>query len=286
MALLNVGTGYPYSTIQAAVNAAPSGGTVRANSNVGNTYPEAVLINNKRIRLVGGGNAPLAIAITGAGGGAAPTVQSAGTGGMILENFRLSNVGSTNANVVQCNVAEDWVSRCDISTPGKRCLLGQYGDNLMLHDSAQGVAPSCPSQVIMRHVSAVNMTTHGLQGNVNNGDFKACLAYNCNNQEFLNGFAQYCCWNFSGGPVAPGALSLARVLLAAFGFVNYGAGDYSLSLASQVYVPGVPILEVDIRGKRRLKSGPYPRIYAGPYDPWPAAPSWMSGGSSVRVITP
>ncbi len=286
MALLDVGTGFPYSTIQAAVNAAPSGGTVRANPNVGNVYPEAVLINNKRIRLVGGGDTPQAITISGAGGGAAPAIQSTGTGGMIVENFKVSNVGSGNANVIQCNVAEDWISRCEIFTAGKRALLGQYADNLLIRDSSIGLQPSCPGQVIMRHVTVVNMTASGLSGNTNNGDFKACLAYNCNNQGFLNSFAQYCCWNFSDDGTAAGALSLTRMQLADISFVNYAGGNFQLNPDSKCYVPGSAIIRTTLQGNRRMRTGPNTRIYAGCYDPWPVAPSWATGGSSVRVITP
>jgi hypothetical protein len=288
VALLDVGTGYAYSTLNAAITAAPSGGTVRGNSNVGNAYPEAVLINNKRIRLVGGGGAQ-SISITGAGAGAAPAVQVTGTGGVILENFKLTNVGSSNAYVVQCNVAEDWVSRCDISTTGKYCLYGQYADNLMLHDSLVGVTPSCPGQVIMRHCAAVNMVGgSGFNGNTNNGDFKACFTYNCNTLGFVNPFAQYCCWNFSSDATASvGALSRNNVPLADFGFINYGGGDYRLDPAvSKLWLPGIEIIRTDLSGKRRLRAGPYPRIYAGPNDPYPAAPVWITGTSSIRVITP
>lgn len=283
MAVLDVGTGFPYSTISAAVNAAPSGGTVRPNANGGNIYPEAVLINNKRIRLVGGLDAQ-GITISGAGAGAAPAVQVTGTGGVIIENFKLRNIGSTNTYVVQCNVAEDWVSRCDIVTAGKTCLYGQYGDNLMLHDSANGVAPSCPGQVIMRHCGAVNMTARGFIGNVNNGDCKACFTYNCVTQGFQNSFAQYCCWNFSSDGTAIGALSRQRVLLSDFAFVNYAGGDFRLLPTSNIWVPGLAIIRTDLSGKRRLRNGPDPRIYAGPNDPYPAAPSWLTGASSIRVI--
>ena len=285
MAVLDVGTGFSYSTVSAAVTAAPSGGTVRPNANAGNIYPEAVLINNKRIRLFGGLRAQ-GITISGAGAGAAPAVQVTGTGGVIIENFKVRNVGSASANVVQCNVAEDWVSRCDISTAGKICLVGQYGDNLMLHDSTTGVTPSCPGQVIMRHCGAVNMASRGFLGNTNNGDFKACFTYNCAVLGFANSFAQYCCWNFSSDGTAIGALSRQQVTLPEFAFVNYAGNDYRLLLASQIWVPGLAIIRTDLSGSRRLRLGPDPRIYAGPNDPYPAAPSWLTGASSVRVITP
>lgn len=287
MALLDVGTGYPYSTIQAAVNAAPSGGTVRANANGGNSYPEAILINNKRIRLHGGvGNQ--GIALPGAGGGASPTVQVTGTGGVMIENFAISNVGSANAYVVQMNVAEDWITRCKVTTAGKTCLYAQYVEECLLYGASRGLLPSCPGQVIARHVTCVNMSFAGLQGNTNNGDFKACLAYNCNTQPFLNGFAQYCAWNVAGDGypgVSPGALSQIMTL-ADIGFVNYAGGDFSLGPNSRAFVPGVDFRRIDLLGERRLRVGPNTRIYAGCYDPWPVAPSWATGGSSVRVITP
>jgi hypothetical protein len=287
VAVLDVGTGFSYSTLSAAVTDAPSGGTVRGNPNPGNVYNEAVLINNKRIRLFGGGDPGYpSITIAGAGGGAAPAVQVTGTGGVMLESWKLTNVGSANAYVVQCNVAEDWVTRCDISTAGKTCLYGQYGDNLMLHDAWYAVAPSCPGQVIMRYVAAVNMAAAGLQGNVNNGDFKACFAYNCNTQGFINSFPQYCSWNFSSDATAIGDMSRSNVSLADFAFVNYGGGDFRLLPTTKIWVPGIPILNYDLSGKRRLRAGPDPRIYAGPNNPYPFAPSWVTGGSSIRVITP
>ena len=46
-AYLKVGTGHPFATVQAAVNAAASGDTVGVDANPGNTYPEAITINNK-----------------------------------------------------------------------------------------------------------------------------------------------------------------------------------------------------------------------------------------------
>ena len=52
MALVEVGDGFLYSTISAAITAVASGGTVRANSNATNAYAESVAVT-KRIHLIG-----------------------------------------------------------------------------------------------------------------------------------------------------------------------------------------------------------------------------------------
>jgi len=285
MALLEVGTGYPYTTVQAAVNAAPSGGTVRCNATGGNVYAEAVLVNNKRIRLVGGVNDLQAITIAGAGAGAAPALQVTGSGGVCVENLSFSNVGSAATYVVELNVAEDWISRCRIDGGGaKRCLEGQFGDNTLLFNGLRGVMPSCPGQVILQHFTCVNMTQQGLQGNVNNLDAKGCLAYNCNNLGYVNRLAAFCCWNAGDDITPPGALSKTLVPLADISFINYGGGNFFLNPGSLVYVPGVDILPFDITGRRRLRAGLDDRIYAGCYDPYPAAPAYLTGASAIRVL--
>lgn len=286
MDLIEVGTGYSYSTLQAASNAALSGGTVRANANATNIYAEAVLINNKRIRLIGA-LPNQGIRIAGAGAGASPALQVTGTGGVCLENFLITNVGSTATYIVQFNVAEDWISRCKIDgNNAKYCLLAQYADNCLLQNGARAFVPSCPGQVILRHVTCVNFSYTGLYGNTNTGDFKGCLTYNCNNAGFLNGFAQYCCWNFGDDGTPPGALSKPRMSLADIAFANYAGGDFSLTLASKAWINGVAILPDDITGKRRLRSGPMNRIYGGCYEPFPVLPYWLSGASSLRTIVP
>jgi hypothetical protein len=285
---LEVGTGFPFSTVQNAVNSALSGSTVRVNAGgVGNNYPEAILINNKRIRLFGALNNPTTgpvIGLTGAGAGAAPALQVAGTGGVHLEGFRCSNVGSAAADVIRGLVAQDWFSRLVVDGGGSKiCLVGQYMDNLLLQNGTKGLVPSCLAQVIAQHVTVVNQSGWGLQGNAANGDFKGCLAYNCNGQAFLNALAQFCAWNFSDDPTAPGADSTPSMSLAAIAFINYAGGNFFLQPTSLAYALGVDFLPTDVRARRRMRSGPT-RIYGGCFDPYPIPAAFLSGASQIRGV--
>jgi hypothetical protein len=68
-------------------------------------------------------------------------------------------------------------------------------------------------------------------------------------------------------------------------FTNLGVGDVSLTDQSRAWFDGVPQLPVDFTGKRRRRfNNLTPRIYAGAYDPWPPAPSYVTGGPSVRKV--
>jgi hypothetical protein len=286
--LLEVGTSLPFSTVQNAINSASSGSTVRVNAGgILNNYAEALLVNNKRIRLLGALNNPLTgpvIGLVGAGGGAAPTLQVTGTGGVHLEGFRCSNVGSASPYVIQGLVAQDWFSRLIIDGGGaKTCLSGQYMENLLLQNGVKGLVPSCLAQVICQHVTVVNQTTWGLQANAANGDFKGCLAYNCNGQAFLNALAQFCAWNFSDDPTAPGADSTPGMTLAGIAFINYAGGNFFLQPTSLAYALGVDFLPVDVRARRRMRSGPT-RIYGGCFDPYPLPAAFLSGASQIRGV--
>jgi hypothetical protein len=286
--LLEVGDGKPYSTAQAAINAGIDGVSVRLNEVLatGNAYPEAILVNNKRVRLFGKlgavGAGPL-ISVTGAGGGASPALQVTGTGGVQVENLNFSNVGSAATYVVELNVAEDWITRCIIDGGGTaRCLQAQFGDTVLLKNGTHGNTPSCPGQVLLANFTCVNMTTWGIGGNAVSGTFQNCLAYNCNAQGFTNALFQYCCTNFSDDVTAPGPDSTSFMALADIGFVNYAGGDFRLLTTSLAYSPGIPPNRLDLLGNRRMRRGPNNRIYGGCYEPFPAAPVFLTGGSSIR----
>jgi len=285
MALLEVGVNYQYSTIQNAVNSAPDGGCVRVNPAVaGNIYNEAVTVNNKRVRLFGGVPSQ-GILIAGAGGGAAPALVVTGTGAVNLENFSFSNVGSAATYVVELNVAEDWITHCIIDGGGTaRCLQSQFGDHCLLQNGVRGNDPSCPGQVLFTHFTCVNMSAQGIAGNGVTGTYQACLTYNCNNLGFLNAGFQYCAWNAGDDVTVPGPDSLAGLSLAEIAFVNYAGGDFRLSIASKAFSFGVDPMQVQMGERLRLRSGPDNRIYAGCYDPFPAAPAWLTGSSQLRVM--
>ena len=174
--LLEVGDGKPYSTAQAAINAGLDGVSVRLNEVLatGNAYPEAILVNNKRVRLFGKlgavGAGPL-ISVTGAGGGASPALQVTGTGGVQCENLNFSNVGSAATYVVEGNVAEDWFSRLIIDGGGTaRCLQAQFADTCLLKNGVRGNDPSCPGQIMLFNFTCVNMSAQGLMSNLNLGE--------------------------------------------------------------------------------------------------------------------
>lgn len=287
MAYLKVGTGEAYATVQAAVNAAASGFTIGAGPTAGNTYAEAILINNKYVHLVGLVENQ-GILLAGAGGGAAPTVNVTGTGGVILENFTCSNVGSAHADVLTLNVFQHWVRRVRVNgTGGKVCFRAQFMENCMAYGGLDGFRPSCPGQNILKHVSVVDMTGLGIIANVLNGDLEACLVYNTALACITNALPAVCKWNFASDGSALGAEGRNYVSLADCSFINYGAGDIRLAADSALWVPGISPLAVDITGKRRLRNtARSPRIYAGAHDPYPAGPVWLSGASGIRVILP
>ena len=286
MALTEVGDGHLYSTLSVGITNTPDGGTVRANPVSGGTdYPEAVAVANKRIHLIGS-NPNQGISISGAGGGAAAAVLSSGNGKIIIENFTISNVGSAATYVVQLNVAEDWFRRLYIDGGGtKRCIEAQFGENTILFDGTHGLMPSCPGQVIMKHLTCVQMTTLGLQGNSNNLDAKGCLIYDCNAAGFVNAEDDFCWANFSDDITAPGPASQRGLVLADYDFENLGAGDVRIGIDSIAWITGISPLPVDINGNRRFReTGVNPRLYGGAFDPYPASPSFVTGTSSIRSM--
>ena len=281
--ICEVGTGFAYSTIQAAITACPNGGTVRANATAGNAYAEELSISNKRVRLYGG-LPEQGISVVGVAG-ANPALKVSGSGGVTLENLSFSNVGSAATYVVELNVAEDWISRCRIDGNGvMRCLQGQFGDNVLLKNGTHGLAPSCGGQVVIFHFSCVNMTTEGMRANATSGTFQGCLTYNCNSLGFINAGATYSAWNFSDDPTAPGPRSWPGIPLADIAFLDYAGGNFLLSINTRAWVPGISPMALDLLGNRRLRDGRACRITGGCHDPFPPAPDWLSGASQIRQV--
>jgi hypothetical protein len=290
MALLEVGAGKPYLLIQNALTAAGNGDHVRVDAPAaGFDYPEDLTVVNNRITLAGVGATLLAprIGIVGTGAGN-PALKVSGTGGVFLRNFRFSNVGATaGIFIVELNVAEDWISGCLIDGDGnKDCLQAQFGDNCLLANGRNGVTPSCPGQNLFLHFTAVNHTLIGIKGNANLGEFVGGLAYNCAGGGFVNGLAQYCL-NCASDDITCNGLPQSSPLmpLADIAFVNYALGDFRLLPTSAAYFPGMSQQALDFLGNRRVRdSGREPRVYAGAHDPWPTTPTYLTGGSSIRVL--
>lgn len=278
--LITAGTGGDFPTIQAAVNAALHGDTVGI---LDGTFAEAISWNNKFLHLIGLGSAAI---LTGAGGGAAPTISLTGTGGGLLENFRASNAGSAHADVLSLNVYQHRCHRVRVDgTGGKVCFRAQYLDNCVAYNGTQGFVSSCPGENILRHVTCVNMTGAGLNCSVLNGTVQGCLVYGAAGGSILNYNPETCAWNFVDDAVLTDPASKRNQLLAAFGFVNLGAGDVSLTAASLAYFTGLSPLPLEFLGRQRQRFGVVaPRIYAGAYDPWPTAPAYASGVSSIRRL--
>jgi len=291
MALLEVGAGKPYLLIQNALTAAGNGDHVRVDAPAaGFNYPEDLTIVNKRITLAGVGTTLLAprIGITGTGG-AAPALQVSGSGGVFLRNFRFSNVGAAaGIYIVELNVAEDWISGCLIDGDGnKDCLQAQFGDNCLLANGRNGVRPSCPGQTLSMHFTAVNHTAIGFSANTALGEFVGCLGYNCAGGAFHNGAFYLYSLNCVSDDLTASRIPQSSVLmtLAEIAFVNYALGDYRLLDTSAAFFQGMSQQALDFLGNRRVRdSGREPRVYAGAHDPWPATPTYLTGGSSIRVL--
>lgn len=286
MAYLTTGTGAPYATVQAAVTAAAHGDTIGVGPNAGNTYPEAIAITNKYLNIVGLVD-DQGISLPGAGGGVAPTVSVTGTGGVNLENFLCSNVGSAHADVLSLNVYQHMVRRVRVDgTGGKNCFVAQYLDNCMAYDGLNGFVPSCPGENILRHFTCVDMSGNGIQANVLNGTLEACLVFNCVGPCVQNANEQVCKWNAVSDATACGADARKNISLADADFVNYGAGDIRLNETSGLYWIGMSPLAVDYTGKRRQRFlVPLPRVYAGAFDPWPVTVAFFTGTSGIRVLS-
>jgi len=283
-AYLTTGTGAPYATVQAAVNAANSGDTIGVGANVGNTYPEAILVNNKYLHLIGLVDNQ-GIALPGAGGGAAPTINVTGTGGCIVENFICSNVGSAHTDVLTLNVYQHWVRRVRVvGTGAKVCFRAQYMENCSAYAGLDGFRPSCPGQNILKHVTCVDMSGVGLLANVANGDFEACLVYNCVGACLTNAITTVGKWNSVSDGTAPGVASRQNIQLTDCSFVNYAGGNLALTINSALWFEGVSPLATDIRGKRRLRFALQPRIYSGAFDPYPPPVAFMTGASAIRTV--
>lgn len=280
--LLEVGDGKPYSLIQAAINAGDSGSTVRACAKAAsaNTYPEALLVNNKRVTLEG--DLPeCVIVVSGAGGGAAPALLVTGTGGVTVRNFYFSNVGSSATYVVEANVAEDWFHDSIVDGGNvAKCIQAQFMTNMTYLNGLAAVDASCGGQVIGIHCTAYHHSQYGFKGNTNLAMWQACLAADCNSLGFQSGLAQYCEWNVGDDLTPPGTQSVIRNLpIAAMAFTG---ADYRLLPTTLAWLPGISPLMTDRLANRRMRRGPNARIVAGAFDPWPVAPSFLTGGSSIR----
>ena len=287
MDLLNVGTGKPYSLIQSAINACPNGGSVQVNAGgVTNVYAEALVVNNKRIRLYGAIDGP-GISVTGAGG-ASPALLVSGTGGCFAENLKFSCPGSSAAYVVQLNNNQDWLSRCVIDGGGTAyCLLGQYGDNLLLANGTRGCDPSCAGVLLFQHCTVVNMSIRGFYS-AYASEYIGCLGYNCNGQAFINPSAGTSFWLFADDATpAPVPGALPYLTLGQIDFVNYAGGDFRLKQSSKAFLPGISTLAIDGTGQARVRSGDNCRVYGGYHDPAgyggaSALLAWLTGSASIR----
>jgi hypothetical protein len=278
MSFIIVGPTGAFPTVQQGVNAAAHGDTIGVQDA---TYPEAISWNNKLLRIIGLGSAAL---LTGAGGGAAPTINVTGTGGALLENLTCSNVGSAHSDVLALNVYQHLCRRVRVNgTGGKICFRAQYLENCVAYNGLNGFVSSCLGENILRHVSVVNMTGQGIICNTANGTIQACLVYGTVGGSIINYNAQVCAWNAAADAILTDPSSLNNVPLGNFAFTNLGAGDVSLTIASQVYFAGISPAVDDFTGKRRMRLDTLvPRIYAGAYDPYPAQPSWNTGVSAIR----
>ena len=286
MALLEVGVGKPYVLAQNAINDALNGDAVRIAPKAGGVlaYPEALTVNAKRIDLYGS-EADQGIIVTGAGGGAAPALLVTGTNGAVnCQNLAFSNVGSTSTYTVEANADEDWFSRVRIDGDGvRKAGQVQYIDNSIVFNATTGLEDSCGGALTAVHISAVNCSVAGITC-TSNGQYLGCLAYNCNGACFVNGAADRCGWNASDDATAPGAAPLKMNTLARYGFINYAGGNFLLLPTTSLWWPGIPLWGVDVRGFRRAHNLLDARIVAGAHDPWPAAPTWATGGSSIRAL--
>jgi hypothetical protein len=289
MAILNVGTGKPYATIQGAITAVDHGGTVQVHAGgVANVYAEALVVNNKRVRLFGAIDGP-GISVTGAGGGAAPALLVSGTGGCFLENLKFSNVGSSATYVVQLNVSYDWISRCVIDGGATaRCLLGQFGDNVLLKNGTRGMGASCSGSLLAQHFTVVNMSVYGFAAATYGSTFIGCLTANCNNLGLQGISLNNSFWCFTSDASAfQVTASKYNMPLADIDFVDYAGGDFRLKPGSLAGIPGISTLAIDGLGRKRVRQGDDCQIFGGYHDPQifddnAAKLAWLTGTSSIR----
>jgi len=284
MDLLNVGTNQPYATIQAAITAAPHTGSVQVHAGgVLNSYAEDLLVNNKRVRLYGADDAP-PISVTGTGG-ASPALLVAGTGGCYLENLRFSNAGTSATYIVQLNNNLDYISRCVIDGGGAvNCLLGQFGENLLIKNGLHGIDASCFGSMFFHHCTLVHQATYGMSP-PGASEYISNLSVDCNNRGQENGSASLSFWNMSDDASIfslPG--SIWNMLLADIDFVDYAGGDYRLKPTSKAFLPSISILPQDGLGQKRRRTGDACKVFAGYHDPQSehAELSWLTGTSSIR----
>jgi len=289
MALLEVGTNKPYSTIQAAINDTAPSGHIRVNpGGVGNVYTEKLAIVSKRVRLSGSGvtAAGPQILVQSPDNVAALTVS--GTGGVWCENLGFRTTLAAATYVCEGNVAEDWFSRCvvDGEAKGSKGLQAQFGDNNLIMRCTSGVEPSCGGQTLFYHFTCVKCTVRGIVSNANGGEFVGCLTADCNNAGFVNGNPQYChnCVADDATPATfPG--SIDSMALADIAFLDFAGNDFRLLTTTQAYFLGMAIVPYDLLGNRRTRETvPSPLVVAGCLDCLPAGPGFLSGSSQIRSM--
>ena len=265
-------------TIGPAIAAAAHGDTIGIQDG---TYPESLGWAAGYLHLVGLGDA---VFVTGTIFNV-PTLAISGTGGGSLERLTFSNANSAHPNVIMLNVYQHICRRVRVNgTGGKICFRAQYLENCIAYNGLTGFVASCPGENVLRHVTVVNMTGQGIVCNAANGSVQGCLVANTVGGSIVNYNTQTSLWNVTGDGILAGADGIS-LLVPDIAFTNLGAGDVSLTDQSRAWFDGVPQLPVDFTGKRRRRfNNLTPRIYAGAYDPWPPAPSYVTGGPSVRKV--
>jgi hypothetical protein len=288
VALLEVGTGQPYSTVQAAINDIANSGHVRLNpGGVGNVYAEKLTVSNKRVRLTGSGVTAAGPRILVQSPDAVAALTVSGTGGVWVENLGFRTTLAAATFIVELNVAEDWISRCviDGEDKGSKGIQMQFGDNCLIMRCTEGMNASCPGQNLMFHFTCVKCATKGLVANASLGEFVGCLTAGCNNAGLNNALAQYSQNCFSDDLTAallPGSYQIA---LADMAFMDYAGNDFRLLPATLAFVEGIPMVPYDLLGFRRAREQFLrPRVVGGCFTSLPEPPAFLSGGSQIRSL--
>ncbi|MBU1752240.1 PEGA domain-containing protein, partial [bacterium] len=147
-----------YTTIQAGVNACPTGGTV---SVAAGTYTEAVY-TNKRIALVGAGSDTTTITTSGLGGTNTVTFEGNATNNASMSGFRIIGTTGSNGSGIYCNNGSPAISHNTIS--------GNSGHGIYCSSSSPTITNNIISGnnngIYCESSSSPTITNNTLSGNV------------------------------------------------------------------------------------------------------------------------
>lgn len=288
-AVRQVGTGYAFATIQAAINASASGDIVEVYGNgltplISGAYNENVVDNGLNGIQVIGMCPDQGVRVWSNAGRIFEVINN---NAWHIENFQIDGNGGANTGVYLDTAPGSCVKRCRIYNVLQDGIYdnsqnGLMENNVIYSCVRYGVAMQAQCTNRYQHntsckntstgIWAVGAGVWGVYGNVCTGNVVA---------DYTNIGAQ-AAWNSSGDLTAPGISPQPGFLNT--DFINYAGNDYRLRtatmLTTRAMFEGYPLSREDFQTMLRDRDGMF---WAGASHPW-LAPTWPGGVSNIVQV--